>query len=65
MSALEIALSFMTGSVSAVGAWWWVARHSHPDLVTKTEFHALLHAYHEAVIRELAELRADLRSFRD
>lgn len=65
MSALEIGLALSSGVFSAAGAVWWLRGHTHSSYVTKDDFHAFLDAYHGAVLRELAELRADLRSLRD
>lgn len=67
MSPLEIALALLTGGVSAVGAWAWVRTHTHEELVHRRELEllqAMMRAQHEALLRELGNLRDSLDSGR-
>jgi len=53
---MELALSLMTGTITGVGAWWWVTKHVHPDLVSRHEIEPQL----ALILQELRYLRERL-----
>jgi len=59
----ELATSLASGLVSGLGVWYWAQSHSHPQYVPRSEMDLLrdmLQSQHQAVLRELEQLRADV-----
>lgn len=58
---LQLAVSLAFAAVSAAGTFWWLQTHTHPELVQRNELEilrSLIQSQHEAVLRELEQLRA-------
>lgn len=58
---MELVLSLLVAAVGAGGSYWWVQSHSHPELIHRRELdllRALIQSQHEAVLRELEQLRS-------
>jgi len=60
---MDLALSAVIAAVGAAGTFWWLKAHSHPDLVTRSEFdllRGLIESHHAQVMRELDQIRERL-----